>query len=110
MIEPAASSSPDILHTITAQGPLVAVLVVAIVWLQKTMSMQASEAAAALRAANELFQKERDARLDAMDEHIRNLDARSQACETDRIKLWQMLARRPVPKEENAQDAHPSHS
>lgn len=102
MTEPA---SPDFLHTLSSQGPLVGVLVFAIVWLQKTMAAQATQAADAIKAANTLFQQERDARLDAMDEHIRNLETRSQACETDRIKLWQMLARRHRHGEENAQDA-----
>jgi hypothetical protein len=103
------AASPDFLHTLSSQGPLVGVLVIAIVWLQKTMAAQANQSAEAIKAANALFQQERDARLDSMDEHIRNLEARSQACETDRMKLWQMMARRHrASSEENAQDdRHP---
>lgn len=104
MTDPAAAFQPDITHTLATQGPLVIVLAFAIVWLQKTMAAQAEQAAHAVKEANELFQKERDARLDAMDEHLKQLDARSRECEADRIKLWQLIAEKNAAKEENAQD------
>lgn len=69
----------ELIKSLLGQGPLVVSLVIAITWFNSTQ-----------KETNSLLFKERDARLNSMDEHIKQLEARSQACETDRIRLYQM--------------------
>jgi Tfp pilus assembly protein PilN len=90
--------SDELIKILLQQGPVVGLLLFAIIWLQKSMTTQNEQANNALAKASDSFQKERDARLDAMDEHIRRLESkneqleqRSQKCEQDRTLIFHIL-------------------
>jgi len=71
-----------ILKAITTQGPLFAVMLW-VMWHQR-------ESNDALLKSVQVVQ---DERFEAMERHIEKLETRSEACESDRLKIWQENAR-----------------
>lgn len=74
----------QLLEMLVKQGPLVAVMALGLYWLNKAYAAQIASNAQLIEAHSAIQQ----ARIDAMEEHIRKLEARSEACEEDRRRLW----------------------
>lgn len=72
----------ELIKAVVAQGPLVAFMLW-VIWGQKTSNEALMEGVKAIQ----------DARFEAMEAHIKKLEAKSDNCEADRVKLWEQLAK-----------------
>lgn len=72
----------ELFKAISTQGPLV-VFMLWVIWGQKTSNEALMEGVKSIQ----------DARFEAMEAHIKKLEAKSDTCEADRIKLWEQLAK-----------------
>ena len=76
-----APTESSIIESIIAQGPLVAFMLW-VIWSQKSSNESLMSGVKSIQ----------DARFNAMESHIQKLEAKSEACEQDRMRLWEQNA------------------